>query len=63
MKTPLIEWYFDTSRYENTTCFGHCGATLEGKPDCIGQSLCFSVFFIYAAMTFSVMCEHIHYYF
>jgi hypothetical protein len=58
MKTPMFgisEWYLDITRYENTTDFGHCGATLKGRPDCVGQSLCFGVFFIYAAMTFS-MC-------
>jgi hypothetical protein len=62
MNTPMFiisEWYLDTARYEITTGFNHCGATLEGRPDCVGQSLCFGVFFIYAAMTFSVMCKHI----
>jgi hypothetical protein len=59
MNTPMFiisEWYLDTARYEITTGFNHCGATLEGRPDCVGQSLCFGVFFIYAAMTFSMMC-------
>jgi hypothetical protein len=57
MKTPMLlisEWYIDITRYEITMRFGHCGATLEGRPDCVGQSLCFGVFFIYAAMIFSI---------